>query len=643
MGIFNDVAGIADFLKKVVSGKGMDAFRPAVNKAIKMITDANGLVDLETGKTKSGVDKAVAGVLDAVGRQFTSTNNPVAESVFNSDDSGIYLSKDLTSKMKDNINYNKDKLGTIDSGSFMGEYKASSIQFCVDILKNLKNYNKQFAVFTDYKVLKIFNKRVKFKEIWDARKNMDKSLREMLSIIKKYTNGGKYTFKTIHDSVISEMIDVGEGVTLETKGVDKQVANDIFTQALNYLKEFEDGVPSETATYFDESQKKEVRVRHILLRSYHELTNNSPDLDDDVRSKIINSKQLTDGITIAPKQGGDKDRGPVEVNCANDISGREKYQGFKQCLAKAREILKPFKEMSEIIKNNCTVKPPLMGDYALDLEKCFKYTMENLDKAIYLGAKNKVLNPDKVLDKQKDGEAVVETELGTIGVNLKQVLGEDYYNENKSKWKKREEVIGKSIDKNLLRDMAKAYSDAKKVYDKLKKLQKKYFPKKEDRKTDLSNLIVTLPSKSAEKNEKKYKIDEQFDQVKTLQQDALSTVGKTAEKSQRVALALRKLLKLVDACKQCEREYENHKKGLVQKRDEILLLVKQHLKQSSEHKKELLKTEGITKEQRDAIKKEYRSLPSFPYTYLKTPEKYAENKKKMEDFLKKKTPADFVR
>ncbi|MDO4199686.1 MAG: hypothetical protein Q4D57_02885 [Clostridia bacterium] len=626
MSFVDGISAVWTIIKGMATGKGMDILQPTVDKMMKMVTDSNALIDLQTGKTKSGVEAAVDGVLKTIGKKLSEEEVRTAISIFAGKADKVYLGKDLTSNMQKNMEGNKKVLNEIKDTSFMSGYKKNSVSFCEQISKKLKDYDKLFEVFTVDKRFKIFPKRVNYDKIWKARKSMGKCIDEMLKITNEYTKDNVNTYDSIKSIAMSKMFQSEYGFSMSDNGVqqlEEALADLIFEKAIECLKTFEG--------------KQTGGGKHVLLRTYKELRDESMDMDstrNKITDEVLYAKQMTDGITF-DQVGGDATN--VKIVPPPPKGQRNHLLGFKQCLHLAKGIVEPLKKLNtdSIMHDNIKISKPLMGDYALELKKCFEYTKKELNNVINLGAKDKDINPN-------DGEVAVESDdpkKGKIGIDIKRLLGEEYYKANESKWKTRQTTLDDSISKDLLKNMTKSCASAEEEYKKIKKLQKEYFPKEEDRKDNLSKLIVKLPSNSNERDEdgnKPYDIGARYEKLKKLQKDVDHIVTKAksedekAEKDNRVALAYRKAEKFLKACKQWNSDFKLKKRELKKEWEEKFLTIKDRLKRARKLYGELLDKEGITAEQKKAIKKAYKALPMFPYTYAR---KYKDYNPKMEDFL----------
>lgn len=555
-------------------------FRGAASNITKLISDANGLIDLTTGQTKSGATIMVEGVMARIGESLCSSIFPIVADSFQDKDADQLF---LDGKFTDNVllkDLKAVKERSAQVPDFFSGYKKASNEGVGEIISQLENYKNAINSIVETHKFRRWKDRKTFDEIHKIRKEMKRSLKNVQEIIKKYKFCELYTNKAMIKSVIKE-----------THRITDQYINNLQQQA---------SLPPTISAIPDPLQRavaqKLLDEAKALIKKLPKQSGRRPDSDnpDDVDKKQLKEPQET------------------EFANASDI--------IADPGEKAREVFSAV-DIGSIEVNKARVKivGTLVGDFMDKLKKSVKYTLDEIDNVIKLGSKNRPKAPNADTDKQG------------INIDIKKLSGVSGYDSTFKTIEQKQANMNDRIAASLLNSVKKAHSNIEKEYKAIyKKIQETKYVGVEDKKPNVLKYIVTLPHNpkdDADKNttktydiKKRYEegeVDSRGEKIQGLKSMYPIAVAHISDDPGLAALYLRKAEKFLRACEQWNKDFkeyqEKEKQDLKNLNKSIDMLFDEVKKYSKDkHKnipKEMPKTKlGARKRGRDYVEQAKRFL-----------------------------------
>lgn len=558
-------------------------FKGMASNITKLISDANGLLDLTTGQTKSGATIMVEGVMARIGESLCSSIFPIVADSFQDKDADQLF---LDGKFTDNVllkDLKAVKERSAQVPDFFSGYKKASNEGVGEIISQLENYKNAINSIVETHKFRRWKDRKTFDEIHKIRKEMKRSLKNVQEIIKKYKFCELYTNKAMIKSVIKE-----------THNITDQYMTNLQRQAPSHQTISAIPDPLQRAV-----AQKLLDEAKALIKKLPKQSGKRPDSDnpDDVDKKQLKEPQET------------------EFANASDI--------IADPGEKAREVFSAV-DIGSIEVNKARVKivGTLVGDFMDKLKKSVKYTLDEIDNVIKLGSKNRPKAPNADTDKQG------------INIDIKKLSSVSGYDSTFKTIEQKQENMNDRIAASLLNSVKKAHSNIEKeykaIYKKIKKIQETKYVGVEDKKPNVLKYIVTLPHNpkdDADKNttktydiKKRYEegeVDSRGEKIQGLKSMYPIAVAHISDDPGLAALYLRKAEKFLRACEQWNKDFkkyqEKEKQDLKNLNKSIDMLFDQVKKYSKDkHKnipKEMPKTKlGARKRGRDYVEQAKRFL-----------------------------------
>lgn len=508
-------------------------FRGAVSNITKLISDANGLIDLTTGQTKSGATIMVEGLMARIGESLCSSIFPIVADSFQDKDANQQF---LDGKFTDNVllkDLKAVKERSAQVPDFFSGYKKASNEGVGEIISQLENYKNAINSIVETHKFRRWKDRKTFDEIHKIRKEMKRSLKNVQEIIKKYKFCELYTNKAMIESVIKETHNITDDVLDAAKQVPARV------------------LPQANATADD----KVKAIADPLRRT--------------VAQKLLDEAQAL--IKKLPKKNGTQ---PNSVD-PNDVDEKTLEEPQKAEFANARDIIaNPGEKAREVFSavdigsievNKARVKivGTLVGDFMDKLKKSVKYTLDEIDNVIKLGSKNRPKAPNADTDKQG------------INIDIKKLSGVSGYDSTFKTIEQKQANMNDRIAASLLNSVKKAHSNIEKEYKAIdKKIQKINNTRYSEDETDKPKVLqykVILPHSAKDDQDtettkeydikKRYeggKVDSRGEEIQGLKSMYPIAVAHISDNPGLAALYLRKAEKFLRACKQWNKDFKEY-------------------------------------------------------------------------------------
>ena len=467
-----------------------------------------------------------------------------------------YLSKSMTTTLKTKLEIYKEKLEDIPYGTDISEYKNESLKVVKSLLDELENYDKYFDVFINGENSRFpRSNKLNYYKMLQARKSMKYSLKDMKELLEKYTDGGKYTYKSIAN-------ELQRSVTESRENAKQLLAKKFYVTAFNLIKDhiigdIEVNDPSPGAKKGDKIRSKGVMEYADMLKANEG--------DASLHADLKEAVNLVEGV--ASMDYG-KDEPP-------DFDKNSTSAGARRCLSKAEKVLNDISTKDPYELNGLEAKPPFMGDCAERIQNIVKFTLPNLNKVINLGANTKDL-----YDKDGNVNPKFEPSKEGLGVDLKTLLGDDY-----KQWENQKKILDTAIQRDLAKNMRSIHDKVEKEYKQIQKHLNKYKKDIKDKKVptpnkddygDFLELKVKVPSKKGDTGFKLYDIKENYEgNLNKYYTNALSG-SLSKEYTLHYIREAEKCLRGCDAWNEKRPEYEEWLESLKIKAEETINRSKEH-------------------------------------------------------------------
>lgn len=524
-----------------------------------------------------------------------------------------YLSRSLALELIELLKTYKEKLEPIPEE--LSEYRQAGLRLIKSLLPLVEDYVRCFDILMNGQISRFSrSKGLNYDKILQARKSMKDSLMGMDKSLKNYTDGGKYTYKSIAD-------DLQNSVTESREHAKQLLAKKFYVTAFNLIKDhiigdIEVDDPSPGVRKGAKMLSKGVMKYADMLKANEGDASLHADLEEAVK--------LVEGVR-------DID---YTKNEPSDFDKNSTSAGARRCLSKAEKVLDDISTKDPFELNGLKAKSPFMGDCMIPVQNIINYTLQNLNTVINLGGKT-----DKLYDSVTGG-LNPNFQSADLGVDLKTLLGDEDYKQ----WANQQKVLNTAVKRDLAKNRDSIHNKVEKEYKQIQKYKKKYFeeegvPGVPQKFEEFSKLIVYVPTKDEAKAAvnhknglKKYNISEEYN----------GNLAKFYRNASNLNLAddyilhyIRKAEKFLIACDAWNEKRTEYEEWLKDREKTAETLIKNSKKHHSELRKQINDFYKGKKGQKTELKDllryvdgEYKNLKWYKFTFMKDFDKNCESSNK---------------